>query len=252
MENDKLKTEKDKLIAALRDKNRKLHMTHELFDRLKRKETTAATQSAAFDFVDEAVGSMSNRQDQNHPNLPLRSTARAQKEQQRVSPLRVNYGGQQPLHKNDNRTASHGSNSNRQSMPPPPNWTSGVENRAYDSSIGNNRFPTPTQHRTLFSTLPQAQGNVGGYMIPGRINMGRSTPSSQRQPLAHVGANNANRPNVSGLGMSAGRKVGRQQQGKLFILFVPLDLKKIMLHLYVHLCYMLKSSHQQPRAMQTL
>ncbi len=225
MENDKLKTEKDNLIAALRDKNRKLHMTHELFDGLKRKETTAATQSAAFDFVAEVVGSMSNRQGQNHPNLPFESTTRAQKEQQRVSPLRMDYGGQQPLHNNDNRTATHGGNSNCQSMPPPPNWTSGVENRSYDSSIGHIRFPTPTQHRTLFGTLPQAQGNVGGYMNSGRINTGQSTFSSQRQPLAHVGANNANRPHVSGLGMSAGRKAGRQQQGKLFILFVPLDPK---------------------------
>ncbi len=223
MENDKLKTEKDNLITALRDKDRKLHMTHELYDRLKRKEMAAATQSAVFDSVDELVGSMSNLQGQNHPNIPFRSTIRAQKEHQRVTPLRMDHGGQQPLHNNDNMTARHGSNSNRQSMPPPPNWTSGVENRSYDSSIGHNRFPTPTQHRTLFGNLPQAQGNLGGHMNPGRIISGRLTPSSQRQPLAHVGANNANQPHVSGLGMSAGRKVGRQQQGKLFLLFVPLD-----------------------------
>ncbi len=153
---------------------------------------------------------------QTYHSSPLQE--RQKKKKHGASPLRMDYGGQKALHNNDNRTASHGNNGNGQSMPPPTNRHLGL-------GIGHNHFPTPSQHRNLFGTLPQAH-NIGGYINPGRINTGRSTPSSQRQTLARVGANNADQPHVSGLLMSA----GRQQQGKLFILFVPLDPKNTMLH----------------------
>ncbi len=154
----------------------------------------AGTSSAAFDSVDDVVGSMCNRQGQNQPNLPFQSNPRAQQEQKGVSPLRMDRGGQQPLHKSHSR-----------SMPPPPNRQSGVENRANHSS-------TPTQHRTPFGTLPQAQG----YNNTGGTNTERSTPSRQ-QPPAHREA-----PEIDPA-MIIGLKVGR---GKLFILFVPLDPQK--------------------------
>jgi hypothetical protein len=65
LEQDKLKTENAKLANTYRDKNRKLQQTQELYDRLKRKEMTAATQSAAFESVDEVLQSVINRQDSN-------------------------------------------------------------------------------------------------------------------------------------------------------------------------------------------
>lgn len=65
LEQEKLKTENAKLANAYRDKARKHQQTQELYDRLKRKEMTAATQSAAFDSVDEVLQSVSSRQDPN-------------------------------------------------------------------------------------------------------------------------------------------------------------------------------------------
>ena len=55
-EHDRLREENAQLVAALREKTRKHQQTQELYDRLKRKEITAATQSAAFNSVDEALG----------------------------------------------------------------------------------------------------------------------------------------------------------------------------------------------------
>lgn len=62
VDQDTLKAENAKLAVAFRDKSRKHQQTQELYDRLKRKEMTAATQSAAFDSVDEVLQSVSNRQ----------------------------------------------------------------------------------------------------------------------------------------------------------------------------------------------
>lgn len=66
VEQDRLKTENQSLVAAFREKSRKHQQTQELYDRLKRKEMTAATQSAAFDSVDDVLGSVSSRHAVNH------------------------------------------------------------------------------------------------------------------------------------------------------------------------------------------
>ena len=62
MDQDKLKTENANLMNAFREKSRKHQQTQELYDRLKRKEMTAATQSAAFESVDEVLEAASSRQ----------------------------------------------------------------------------------------------------------------------------------------------------------------------------------------------
>lgn len=62
--------------------------------------------------------------------------------------------------------------------------------------------------------------NIGGYATGGLQNQ---TPS-QRHPLGAVNANSVSRSGVSGYGMSAGIKVGRQQgtsRSFLFHLFIP-------------------------------
>lgn len=61
MEQDRLKTENHNLVSAFREKSRKHQQTQELYDRLKRKEMTAATQSAAFESVDDVLGNVSSR-----------------------------------------------------------------------------------------------------------------------------------------------------------------------------------------------
>ena len=55
VEQEKLKTDKANLAAALREKARKHQQTHELYERLKRKEMAAATKIAAFDSVDDVL-----------------------------------------------------------------------------------------------------------------------------------------------------------------------------------------------------
>ena len=137
LENERLRTEQQKLKAALNDKNRLYHQTQELYDRLKRKEMTAATQSAAFDSVDDVLGSITNRQGATQPNLPLpyQSNARPHTTQPGFSPLRMDYGGQQQLHKHNNRVRTAGGNVNSagQIMPPPPIRGASFGNRDFGS-----------------------------------------------------------------------------------------------------------------------
>ena len=76
---------------------------------------------------------------------------------------------------------------------------------------------TPSQHRTRLGSSIRAFGqqgpgqgpinNVGSYATGGMHNQ---TPS-QRHPLGAVNVNSVNRSGISGYGMSAGMKVGRQQ-----------------------------------------
>ena len=56
IEHDRLKTENQTLAINIKEKNRKVQQTQELYDRIKRKEMTAATRSAAFDSVNDMVG----------------------------------------------------------------------------------------------------------------------------------------------------------------------------------------------------
>ena len=112
MEQENLKTENTKLAIAFREKSRKHQQTQELYDRLKRKEMTAATQSAAFDSVDEALQSVSNRQDPQRLVNQLHA---------RISPLRQH---QDVYNVEDAFRASHRNEGNENAaagrmMPPP-------------------------------------------------------------------------------------------------------------------------------------
>ena len=62
IDQERLKAENKNLVTAFREKSRKHQQTQELYDRLKRKEMTAATQSAAFESVDEVLGNVPDRQ----------------------------------------------------------------------------------------------------------------------------------------------------------------------------------------------
>lgn len=108
MDQDKLKTENGNILAALREKTKKHQQTQELYDRLKRKEMTAATQSAAYDSVEEVLQSAAGRQGEQGYQWAL--------------PL-FNHlsGNQHPLgHQKHGRSGSGGSGSNPGMMPPPP------------------------------------------------------------------------------------------------------------------------------------
>ena len=74
---------------------------------------------------------------------------------------------------------------------------------------------TPSQHRTRLGPPGQPAGRVNttdyrnsSSMMP---NSSQNQTPSQRQPFSNISGNSVNRPSVSGYGMSAGMKVGRQQ-----------------------------------------
>ena len=142
IDQDKLKTENSNLVMAFREKSRKHQQTQELYDRLKRKEMTAATQSAAFDSVDEVLGSISSRacQDPNQPNLAqqYQSVSRLPG-QQEFSHSPGEDHGQQQVYSHD-RTVSHGSQGDRGLMPPPPNPTNKPGNRVFEFGKSNFRL----------------------------------------------------------------------------------------------------------------
>lgn len=70
MEQDRLKSENQNLVTAFREKSRKHQQTQELYDRLKRKEMTAATQSAAFESVEDVLGNTSSRHAMDNSAIP--------------------------------------------------------------------------------------------------------------------------------------------------------------------------------------
>ena len=223
MEQDNLKTENTKLAIAFRDKSRKHQQTQELYDRLKRKEMTATTQSAAFDSVDEALQSVSNRQgpeglvNQFHAG---------------ISPLRQRHdgynsgGGFRASHRNDHENAAAG-----RMMPPPqqqsrpPFENEPFRQRKYSSQTGislptllcaeNDESNTPFGHRTRLGSMflpsrQQVPGSSRATTTNAPATSHTQTPS-QRHPMFNMNSTTINRPSVSGYGMSAGLKIGRQQ-----------------------------------------
>lgn len=74
---------------------------------------------------------------------------------------------------------------------------------------------TPSQHRTRLGPLNQPAGRPDPSDYRNGSNMMFSSSQhqtpSQRQPFGNISGNSINRPIMSGYGMSAGMKVGRQQ-----------------------------------------
>lgn len=225
IDQDRLKAENKSLVTAFREKNRKHQQTQELYDRLKRKEMTAATQTAAFESVDEVLGNVPGRQgivsSQHNPGAP-----RAHAQQDFQSP-RGNRHGTEQFH----ARRKSGSNENQGSGPmmPPPlhrpgnpgsnTFGFGKQSSWYRGHVANsgsaNPMPTPSNHRTQLG--PTAQSNnrlgTGGYRHPANA-MNEALPihtPGQRQSFAGLNMNSVNRNGLSGYGMSAGMKIGRQQ-----------------------------------------
>lgn len=114
IDQDSLKTENTNLVAAFREKSRKHQQTQELYDRLKRKEMTAATQSAAFESVDEVLGNVSNRQ----AFISSQHLPRAQA-QRDFHPTNGDHSGNHQANAH-HRSGSNNSQKNGGTMPPPP------------------------------------------------------------------------------------------------------------------------------------
>lgn len=149
IDQDKLRSENTSLVAAFREKSRKHQQTQELYDRLKRKEMTSVTQTAAYNSVDEVLGSVSNLQGQNQSRTSHQyQTGLESEEDQPVfnqAPLDY-HGGAQPH--DPSRMDSNGSNGDSRMMPPPSNRTKKNDPKAPD--IGIIDHPDPS-NRLKFS-----------------------------------------------------------------------------------------------------
>ena len=220
IDQDRLKAENKNLVTAFREKSRKHQQTQELYDRLKRKEMTAATQSAAFESVDEVLGNVSGRQgftSSHHNTGALRS--RAQQD--------MNRDGVEQFHVR--RKSGGNENQGSAAMMPPPLSRPGANgsntfglgmsdlwypNPAAYCRLGN-PMPTPSNHRTQLGRATQSASRPGAGVYRNPVNMTNGdlqhhTPVP-RQALGGLSTNNVYKNGLSGYGMSAGMKVGRQQ-----------------------------------------
>ena len=218
IDQDRLKAENQNLVVSLRERTKKHQQTQELYDRLKRREMTAATQSAAqsaaYESVDDVLGVVPNRQPYSGRPQGPRS----------FQPGPVDHNGVERVHTHQRSGSSHSQGSGGM-MPPP--TRSGFHSSTFISSkpsfiefIGAtdtgtaNVVPTPSSHRTQLGppAQPTVQSGSGGYRTaPNSISRTslQNTPL-QRQPLNSTNANSASKNGFSGYGMSAGLKIGRQ------------------------------------------
>ncbi|KAL8716783.1 MAG: hypothetical protein Q9225_005921 [Loekoesia sp. 1 TL-2023] len=205
IDQEKLQTENANLVAAFREKSRKHQQTQELYDRLKRKEMTAATQSAAFESVDEVLGNVNSRTSQGRPP-PQSSASRPQA--YREGPQYQYDLGQDLGH---HRVGSNGSGgSGGMMMPPPLRRPAALGSHLFSTSNNN---PTPSQHRTQLGPQTQNmhQPSANRQNTGFAAGLSHNPTPSRRMPLGKMSASSVNRSNYGGYGMSAGAKIGRQQ-----------------------------------------
>ena len=118
MEQDQLRVENVNLANAYREKNKKHQHTQELYDRLKRKEMTAATQSAAYDSANEVLGSATRRQTQGRVD-PTSNGVNMRSETRDAATFAPFTSANEQTHYSIQRGVNHGSNGSGRMMPPP-------------------------------------------------------------------------------------------------------------------------------------
>lgn len=202
LDRESLQSENTKIRAAFQEKNRKHQQTQELYDRLKRKEMTAVTQSAAFESVDDVLGGANARASQPRP---LQQTFSSRSQEARAGAQYPYDLGQDPSH---HRVSSNGSSGRGGvTMPPPLRRPAAFGGHVFNQ--GN----TPSQHRTqLGPQMPNMHQQNASRQNPGfTAGLSHIPTPSRRVPLGNMSANSVNRSNHGGYGMSAGAKIGRQQ-----------------------------------------
>ena len=227
---EKLKQENLNLSQAYRDKARKYQQLDNLYSNLKRKEMTAATQSAAYDTADEVLQSASARQNLGTSGNPsFRFSPRNEPIQTHSTNGNLSVPHQQ---RPQQSYLNPGYNAGMQGMAPPPRPSSGAVHSGlgarkyrlpllklfaeYDILIEHNPMTTPSNHRTRLGPgmqttprQPQSELRPNGPMNFGPTNIGQTPP--QRSALGNISNMPGSRSGVSGYGMSAGMKIGRQQ-----------------------------------------
>lgn len=128
IDQDRLKTENANLVAAFREKSRKHQQTQELYDRLKRKEMTAATQNAAFDSVDEVLGNVSSRPGYGHLSSSQHQAMPGPEGQRGFQPFAVNDSGIERVSRHQRSGDDHSGNNGGMMQPPPLRRPGGLHN----------------------------------------------------------------------------------------------------------------------------
>ena len=118
IDQDKLVHENSGLAAALREKSRKHQQTQELYDRVRRKEMTAITQSAAYDTVDEVLQSVAGRQTNGSNAHTSNGTHLRPVNRGQATSGHFSMDGNSRQH-NHQRDGSNGSGGSGGLMPPP-------------------------------------------------------------------------------------------------------------------------------------
>ena len=109
IDQDKLKTDNATLAHSLREKARKHLQVQELYDKLKRRDMTAATQSAAYDSVDEVLQAVAHEgSGRGHDGANAYGQFAGKHYPPNDRPLRFHF-----------RQGSNSSGNSRRMMPPP-------------------------------------------------------------------------------------------------------------------------------------
>lgn len=234
VEHENLTRKNYELVEAFREKSRKHLQTQELYDRLKRKALMSDVQTAASESVDQVLQSASghrftDRGDHAGINSQYQASTAAQRQRQYPQFL-VDHAGIEQLH-HHHRNGSAGSGGSGNMGPPPGRPAAGygdpcfgirkstafrVKRPDLTVEVENGTTATPSQHRTRLPT-PARPGRQPGQLQNHNPQNGltgkpqNSHTSMPRQPLSGINPNNLNINGMSGYGMSAGMKVGRQQ-----------------------------------------
>ena len=127
IDQDRLKAENQNLAASLREKTRKHQQTQDLYDRLKRKEMTAVTQSAAqsaaYESVDDVLGVAPSPQAYGSRRNGHRG----------LQPYPVDHNGVERVHTHQRSGSSHSQGSGGMMPPPPPPPRSGFQGNTFGS-----------------------------------------------------------------------------------------------------------------------
>ncbi|MCJ1314148.1 hypothetical protein MMC25_007828 [Agyrium rufum] len=212
IDQDKLKQENMNLNAALREKNKRLQQSNDLYNRSKRKEMTAITQSAAIDSADEVLQNATHHSEHGETlQNPYRTSAF---DNTPINRFTIDEQASQFSRPHE----MGGGDVHRSSMMPPPvqRRTQGSQSHAFLTQP--EPFGTPS-HRTRLgqpSHLVSHHDQRGLPRVAAPPMQGIRTSTPLRHPLGHISPNRGNRTPMSGYGLSAGLKTGRQQGKSYF------------------------------------
>lgn len=207
---DALRRKNEELNHHLREKNKKLLQTQELYDKMKRRGLLDQVQTAASNAVDDTIEAAvtGNRFADNTGTDNHRPH-------------------QQPFYPNQLAGGTHQSGGfHNPSMPPPP-----LQRRRHSSGWdaiagqglgqGSQRLnqvqATPSSHRQPLTSgnfppvsigMNNLQHHMAGTPLP--LSQGRVTVTPRRTPLSSLNANVGQTSGFAGYGMRAGLKVGNQ------------------------------------------